>query len=74
MHGGRLVVHTNPNRRYSSGLQMQHHGCRCQIHKNPVVSVADLKPDLPKLGGKRRVKPELPIPGFETGVALTFAN
>jgi hypothetical protein len=56
MHGGRLVVHTNPGRRDSSGLQMKHHSCLCQIHKkNPVVSVADLKPDLSKLGGKRRV-------------------
>ena len=34
-----------------------------------MVSVADLKPDLSKFGGKRRVKPELALPSFETGVA-----
>ena len=69
MHGGRLVVHTNTDWRDSSGLQLQHHGCRCQIHENPVVSVADLKPDLTDLGGKSRMQPKLALASLQTGVA-----
>ena len=34
-----------------------------------MVPVADLKPDLPKLGGKSRVKPELALPSLQPGVA-----
>jgi hypothetical protein len=67
--GGYLAVHPDSNRWNRSRLRLKHHGGRCQVNKQAVVPIADVKSELSQLRRKCRVEPELPVPRFQAGVA-----